>query len=365
MAQFTGSTPTVNDETFTAREAISYAKSLNKENYGFWKQSLKDSSAQELANLRATTNAYRDLGFAPSLALGNVPSPQGIGTLATPSPRDVDMSDRQAALQNAATQQAATTSAAATQAMVANSQSRLLQDQAEGQRIKNEMDQNELDDYERRRDKEFAKMDADEAVQQSVARLNNVKAEVEDLNRQLKAGELQYQPELFDRIFKKYDEEINNIKSNTNLNEETKNLRIEEINKARQETKESQARTAVQWALKNVTDNDADEVYETVRRLKNENDEFENTADLRKAAADIERNLNKVFENPVVAEALRDTEIARIFSDLKDAKSHPGRLASVIGRYINIMSPLIPVGTSAVRPPSIINRYNNYTTNYR
>lgn len=100
MAQFTGSTPNVNDETFTSSEAISYANSLNKQNYKLWKQSLADSSSQELANLRATTNAYRDLGFAPSLGLGNVPSPQGIGTLATPSPRDVDMSDRQAALQD-------------------------------------------------------------------------------------------------------------------------------------------------------------------------------------------------------------------------------------------------------------------------
>lgn len=365
MAQFTGSTPTVNDETFTAREAISYAKSLNKENYGFWKQSLKDSSAQELANLRATTNAYRDLGFAPSLALGNVPSPQGIGTLATPSPRDVDMSDRQAALQNAATQQAATTSAAATQAMVANSQSRLLQDQAEGQRIKNEMDQNELDDYERRRDKEFAKMDADEAVQQSVARLNNVKAEVEDLNRQLKAGELQYQPELFDRIFKKYDEEINNIKSNTNLNEETKNLRIEEINKARQETKESQARTAVQWSIKSLNEEERQKIGEEYRRLKAENDDYDKGADIRARARNLERFYQSITESPEVRKILMDTEIARLIGELQDANLDTSAIAKIVDRAIGILSPFASLASSAVRPPSVTNRYNNYTTNYR
>lgn len=245
------------------------------------------------------------------------------------------------------------------------SQSRLNNAQAEGIELDNQDKQNKLDDYEARKNKEFAKMDAEEAKLRSEANLNDIKREVEDLNRQLKAGELQYQPELYDKIFKKYDEEINNIKSNTNLNEETKNLRIEEINKARQETKESQARTAVQWSIKSLNEEEKKKLGEEYNRLVADNKEFYDTADIRKAAADLQRFYDKLMSLPSMREMLEDLEFSNLMSELKESETNQSKFLMIWARVIDTLSPFSSVFSSAVRPPSVTNRYNNYTTNYR
>lgn len=286
-----------------------YNKKTNENNYKLWLQSLKDEQSLKLLGVGLTAQAYKEAGFSPAASVGQNPDLQGFDSFSKATPRDVDLSDR--ASQAAAVQ--AQQQMANSQMMLQGSQARLLEDQAEGQRIKNEMDQNELDDYERRRDKEFAKMDAEEAVQQSIARLNNVKSEVEDLNRQLKSGELQYQPRLYDRIFKKYDEEINNIKSNTNLNEETKNLRIEEINKARQETKESQSREALNYAEKRfkeeatkLTTVQVKEAKEALKKLENENLDYLKDKPIREAERELDRILAEYRLSPAVSSLLKE-----------------------------------------------------------
>lgn len=202
-------------------------------------------------------------------------------------------------------------------------QKALLKEQELGVALDNQDKQNKLDDYETERDKKFANLDADTAVKQSQAHLNDLNSDLADLEKQLKNGEISFKAEEYDRLLDKYDAEIDLLKSNKNLTDQQIRESVQRIEESKQNVKESKSREALNYAsvevqnkVAKLTDTQREELKERLSRLKAENLEWNSEADIRENARKLERILSEFRVEPSEVWFTKTIESSRRFKEL-------------------------------------------------
>ncbi|WGL31243.1 DNA pilot protein [Dipodfec virus UOA04_Rod_841] len=259
------------------------ARENSKREFDMQRQLINEQNAYNSPG--AVSSRYRSAGINPTAAFSSGTA-QGLQSSAGDAPSiDTPELDLAGPL--------GTAGSMLQQEKLIEAQRSLLQEQEHGVSLDNQDKQNKLDDYETERDKKFANLDADTAVKQSQKNLNDLNADLADLEKQLKSGEITFKAEEYDRLLKKYDAEIDLLKSNKNLTEQQIKEGIQAIEESKQRVNESQSREALNYAEKKLKDGIAAMQEDEKRKLKAEADRIERMNDSEEKQKAIDDLLRK------------------------------------------------------------------------